>query len=67
MLLEAGADPNIETAGAATQHSALLSPRSPQSAAPTSPTPNSASNGSTPAYTPPSVGMELVFAILLIT
>ncbi|CAG5005896.1 unnamed protein product [Parnassius apollo] len=30
MLLEAGADPNVETVGAATHHSALLSPRSPR-------------------------------------
>ncbi|XP_072942209.1 ankyrin repeat and BTB/POZ domain-containing protein 2 isoform X2 [Epargyreus clarus] len=57
MLLEAGADPNIETAGAAAQHTALLSPRSPSHPA-TSPTPTPA-----PSYTPPTAGWTaLVYA-----
>ncbi|CAH2215695.1 jg479, partial [Pararge aegeria aegeria] len=59
MLIEAGADPNIETAGAATQHCALLSPRSPSQpphSPPTPPTP-------TPGYTPPTAGWTaLVYA-----
>ncbi|XP_038213028.1 ankyrin repeat and BTB/POZ domain-containing protein 2 isoform X3 [Zerene cesonia] len=52
MLLEAGADPNIETGGAAAQHNALLSPRSPaQHTSPAS------------TYTPPTAGWTaLVYA-----
>ncbi|CAG9563213.1 unnamed protein product [Danaus chrysippus] len=57
MLLEAGADPNIETAGAAAQHSALLSPRSP-----THP-PSSSVATPAPGYTPPTAGWTaLVYA-----
>ncbi|CAH4036159.1 unnamed protein product [Pieris brassicae] len=59
MLLEAGADPNIETGGLAAQHSALLSPsRSPNH-------PHSSHLGNTPAnaYTPPTAGWTaLVYA-----
>ncbi|CAB3228872.1 unnamed protein product [Arctia plantaginis] len=52
MLLEAGADPNIETGGSSAAHCALpLSPRSPS-------TPQN-----TPAYTPPTAGWTaLVYA-----
>ncbi|XP_034825710.1 ankyrin repeat and BTB/POZ domain-containing protein 2 isoform X2 [Maniola hyperantus] len=59
MLIEAGADPNIETAGAAAQHCALLSPRSP-SRPPHSPT---TPHTPTPGYTPPTAGWTaLVYA-----
>lgn len=49
MLLEAGADPNIETWGAAAQSCGPLSPRSP-SQSPHSPT------TATTGYTPPTAG-----------
>lgn len=49
MLLEAGADPNVETVGAATQHSALLSPRPPAHA------PHQPAHPAT-SYTPPTAG-----------
>ncbi|XP_026491591.2 ankyrin repeat and BTB/POZ domain-containing protein 2 isoform X1 [Vanessa tameamea] len=56
MLLEAGADPNVETGGAAAQHCALLSPRTPAL------TSHSASPPS-PGYTPPTAGWTaLVYA-----
>lgn len=58
MLLEAGADPNIETPGAAAQHSALLSPRSAS---------HSPQNQQTmPAYTPPTAGMLIKINIVCI-
>ncbi|KAJ8725303.1 hypothetical protein PYW07_016261 [Mythimna separata] len=52
MLLEAGADPNIETGGACAAHCALpLSPRSPST------------QQTTPTYTPPTAGWTaLVYA-----
>lgn len=56
MLLEAGADPNIETPGAAAQHSALLSPRSPSH--------SPQNQQSTPAYTPPTAGMLIKIHIV---
>ncbi|XP_063530330.1 ankyrin repeat and BTB/POZ domain-containing protein 2 [Cydia strobilella] len=58
ILLESGADPNIETPGVAAPHASLLSPRSPHGAA----TPSLAGNQS-PAYTPPTAGWTaLVYA-----
>ncbi|XP_049864834.1 ankyrin repeat and BTB/POZ domain-containing protein 2 isoform X2 [Pectinophora gossypiella] len=58
MLLEAGSDPNAETPGAAAQHSALLSPRSPSN-----PTHSPAAQQVTPTYTPPTAGWTaLVYA-----
>lgn len=50
MLLEAGADANVETPGLATQQSALLSPRSPNQIA------SSTAVISSPGYTPPTAG-----------
>lgn len=53
MLLEAGADPNVETGGSSAAHCALpLSPRSPS-------TPQN-----TPAYTPPTAGSTHFFPTL---
>lgn len=54
MLLEAGADPNIETAGAAATHCALLSPRASHTHSPASPAPAAPA----PSYTPPTAGMD---------
>ncbi|XP_073967255.1 ankyrin repeat and BTB/POZ domain-containing protein 2 isoform X2 [Choristoneura fumiferana] len=52
MLLESGADPNIETPGVAAPHASLLSPRSPGTPGPQS-----------PVYTPPTAGWTaLVYA-----
>ncbi|XP_050679803.1 ankyrin repeat and BTB/POZ domain-containing protein 2 isoform X2 [Leptidea sinapis] len=60
MLLEAGADPNIETPGAGAQPNALLSPRSNgNSPSTTSPRQSSPAN----SYTPPTAGWTaLVYA-----
>ncbi|VVC91186.1 unnamed protein product, partial [Leptidea sinapis] len=60
MLLEAGADPNIETPGAGAQPNALLSPRSNgNSPSTTSPGQSSPAN----SYTPPTAGWTaLVYA-----
>ncbi|CAK1544775.1 unnamed protein product [Leptosia nina] len=60
MLLEAGADPNIETGGAAAQHNALLSP----SRSPNHPhSPSHANNSPANTYTPPTAGWTaLVYA-----
>ncbi|CAH0721393.1 unnamed protein product, partial [Brenthis ino] len=60
MLLEAGADPNIETAGAAATHCALLSPRASHAHAPA---PAPAPAAPAPSYTPPTAGWTaLVYA-----
>lgn len=53
MLLEAGADPNIETGGPSAAHCAMpLSPRSPQQAAPT--------------YTSPTAGKHTYIIIYML-
>lgn len=60
MLLEAGADPNVETPGAAAQHSALLSPRSPSH--------SPQNQQTTPAYTPPTAGILIkIHTVLILT